>query len=89
MPQGELNNMGVETMPIKGKMSQEHKDKISNSQKRRWSRVKEIVYDMDAFTMNEPMTTVLGAINARCKEGWEHEQTIIKNGVFVMYKKGG
>ena len=38
-------------MPITGKMTQEHKDKIAAGQKARWARAKTLVYEIDSFDM--------------------------------------
>ena len=76
-------------MPITGKMSAQHKAKIGESQRARWAKAKAYTYDMDEFDMIMPMSRILERINTRARDGWTHEQTIVKNGVFVMYRKGG
>ena len=69
------------------KMSEEHKNKIAATQRERWQRAKAPEYTADQFDYNVPMSAILEAINARAQEGWVHAQTLIKDGVTVLYVK--
>lgn len=68
-------------------MTEQHKQRISDSQKRRWRGLKTITYDMDVFSFNEPMSAILDRINDRAKEGWEKDEVIKKDGITIIYKK--
>ena len=71
------------------KMTEDHKRKIGEAQRARWARKKTIIYDLDSFDFLIPMSTVLERLNERSKAGWEKDEMIVKNGIFVIYKREG